>query len=248
MTRSRILDYARARSAAARHASRWRLATAVALVLAASSALAAAGEPKSAEYAIRWNARDGGPATINDALGILKSRATRVRQFRNEYYDLPPAKSTPPGFSAILRRHVEEGAKAELAWKLRGDRALAEWTCPLPDARQSKAEVDVTFVGADATSRTISYSCTSEATDAAVSALSARILGCPTTVFRRDAGKLKLEEWHLPGDVVVIEVSMTTENSPATMEIFRTGIVTPLLAAGVVPLKESKTDLGSRCP
>jgi len=240
MTRSRKLDYARASS--------WRLAPAVAIMLATSSAFAAAGEPKGAEYAIRWNARDGGPATINDALAVLKSRATRVRQFRIEYYDLPPAKTTPPGFSAILRRRVDEGVQAELTWKLRGDTTLAEWACPLRDPKQSKAEVDVTFGSANATTRAFSYGCTSEATDAAVSSLSAKIRGCPATVFRRDAGNVKLEEWHLPGDVVVIDVSMASENAPATMEVFRTGIVTPLLAAGVVPLKESKTELGSRCP
>jgi len=251
MTRFRKAVYPAAPRRAARGANGWRrrvIAVTASLALAASPALAASGEPTSAEYAIRWNARDGGPATINDTLAVLKSRATRVRQFRNDYYDLPPATSAPPGFSTILRRHSEDGAETELTWKLRGDRALAEWTCPLREAKSGKAQVDVTISGVDTTTRAFSYSCTSKVPDEEAFALSAKIRSCPATVLRRDAGNVKLEEWHLPGDVLVIDVSMTSEDKPGPMEFFRANVVAPLLAAGVVPLKESKTELGSRCP
>ena len=64
---------------------------------------------------------------------------------------------------------------------------------------------------------------------------------------RRVAGPLKLEEWHFPGDVVIIDVSMASVNKPAALELFRTRIAQPLFAAGVVALSESKTDLGSHC-
>jgi hypothetical protein len=50
-------------------------------------AFAAAAEPANAEYVIRWNARDGGPATLNDVMRIMKSRATRDRTFKVDYYD-----------------------------------------------------------------------------------------------------------------------------------------------------------------
>jgi hypothetical protein len=227
---------------------RLAIAAAAGMALAASPALAASGEPKTAEYAIRWNARDGGPVTINDVLAIFKTRATRVRQFKNDYYDLPPTISAPPGFSVIVRRRVDEGAQSELTWKLRGDHALAEWACPLREVKQSKAEVDVNFSGDGATTRAFSYSCTSNAADAEASALSAKLRSCPATVFRRDAGNLKIEEWHLPGDLLVIEVSMTSEDGPVAMDFFRTSVAAPLFAAGVIPLNESKTELGSRCP
>ena len=251
MTRSTTIDYPGAPRPAARGANGWRrraIAATAGLALVASHAFAASGEPTSAEYAIRWNVRDGGPGTINDALAVLKSRATRVHQFRNDYYDLPPAISAPQGFSTILRRRGEDGVGAELTWKLRGDHALAEWACPLREAKPGKAQVDVTFSGVDATTRAFSYSCTSKAPDEEASALAAKIRSCPATVLRRDAGNLKLEEWHLPGDVLVIEASMTSEDKPGPMDVFRANVVAPLLAAGVVPLKESKTELGSRCP
>lgn len=212
-----------------------------------AAAFAASGEPAAAEYAIRWHARDGGPASVNDTLGLLKSRATRERQFNVEYYDLPAALKAPPGYSMILRRRVENGVAPELTWKLRGETALADWKCPLRNAKESKAEVDVAFHGVDNVTRSFSYSCTSDDADAAAAELSAKIKACNTTVTRRVAGNLKIEEWRLPGDVVVIEVSRGGENSPGAMEQFRKNIVAPLIAAGAVPSAASKTDLGSRC-
>jgi hypothetical protein len=212
-----------------------------------SRAFAAAVEPANAEYVIRWNARDGGPATINDTLGLLKSRATRDRKFKVDYYDLPPKLAAPPGYSVILRRRVEEGVAAELTWKLRGDAALADWTCPLRNAKESKAEVDVALQGADTVARSFSYSCTSDGPDAAAAELSATLKGCAAIVTRRVAGPLKLEEWHFPGDVVIIDVAMSGANNPGSLELFRTRIAQPLFAAGVVALAESKADLGSHC-
>jgi hypothetical protein len=224
-------------------------AAAAALCLDAGNAavFAVSGQPAAAEYAIRWNARDGGPASVNDTLALLKSRATRERQFNVDYYDLPATLTAPPGYSMILRRRVENGAAAELTWKLRGEPALADWNCPLRNAKESKAEVDVTFHGVDSVTRSFSYSCTSDGAEAAAADLSATIKACTTTVTRRVAGNLKIEEWRLPGDVVVIEVSGSGANSPGAMEQFRKRIAEPLIAAGVVPSATSKTDLGSRC-
>ena len=216
-------------------------------LLGGPGAFAAADEPANAEYVIRWNARDGGPASINDALGILKSRATRDRKFNVDYYDLPPTLAAQPGYSVILRRRSEDGVAAELTWKLRGDAALADWTCPLRNAKESKAEVDVAFQGADTLARTFSYSCTSDSAEAAAAELSATLKACTMMVTRRVAGPIKLEEWHFPGDVVIIDVSMASVNKPAALELFRTRIAQPLFAAGVVALSESKAELGSRC-
>lgn len=210
-------------------------------------AFAAAAEPANAEYVIRWNARDGGPATLNDVLRIMKSRATRDRTFKVDYYDLPPKLAAPSGYSVILRRRTEDGAAAEFTWKLRGDAALADWTCPLRNAKESKAEADVTFQGADTLDRSFSYSCTSDNPEAAAADLSATLKACTATVTRKVAGPLKLEEWHFPGDVVIIDVSLSSLNNADALERFRTRIAQPLFAAGVVPLSESKTDLGSRC-
>jgi hypothetical protein len=211
------------------------------------ASFAATAEPVGAEYAIRWNARDGGPQSGNAALALLQARARRTSSFSIDYYDLPPAAVAPPGFATILRRRVADSGDAELTWKLRADHALADWTCPLLDAVQTKAEVDVTFGGAGAVTRVYSYSCTSGHPDLAASRLSARLKACSASVKRWNAGSLKVEEWRLPGDVLMLEVSGSGANSPAAAEQFRKRVVAPLLAAGIVPSVNSKTELGSRC-
>ena len=210
--------------------------------------LAAGAEPADAEYAIRWNARDGGPASLNATLLILKTHATRARQFKVDYYDVPSTTTAPPGFSVILRRRTEDAALAEFTWKLRGDHALADWTCPLRNSKGAKDEVDVAFRGGGNITRSFSYSCTTEEPDLAASGLSATLRPCTSEVRRQDAGKLKIEEWRLPGNVVVIDVSLSSKNTPGGMELFRKRIAEPLLAAGIVPSVDSKSELGSRCP
>ncbi len=83
--------------------------------------------------------------------------------------------------------------------------------------------------------------------EAAAAELSATLKACTATVTRKVAGPIKLEEWRFPGDIVIIDVSMASVNNSGALELFRTRIANPLFAAGVVPLSESKTDLGSRC-
>ncbi len=169
-------------------------AAAFCIALSAASAFAAAGEPNLAECAIRWNAHEGGPKTGVEALAVLKARTRRASTFKVDYYDLPSTTTTAPGFSAILRRRIDHAGHANLTWKLRGNHALAGWTCPL-----------------------------------------------------RNSGKTKVEEWQLPGNVLMIEVSGSDTNTRDAMERFRTRVAVPLLAAGIVPSVNSKTELGSRC-
>ena len=59
---------------------------------------------------------------------------------------------------------------------------------------------------------------------------------------------LKVEEWHLPGDVVMVEVSRNASPSDADLKAFQEDVVAKLLRAGVKPSDRSKTELGSRCP
>jgi len=56
-----------------------------------------------------------------------------------------------------------------------------------------------------------------------------------------------VEEWRLPGDRLMIEVSGTGANTAEAEEQFRKRVVAPLLAAGIRPSGDSKTELGSRC-
>jgi len=229
---------------------RWIGAVAAAMLFAtpgASAASAAPSEPTGTEYAIRWNARDGGPKTGAAALTALQMRARRTRLLDVSYYDLPPPPTAPPGFAAILRRRVEGDREPEFTWKLRGDRALAGWTCPLEDARQTKMEVDVTFSGADTVTRTYSYSCTSTRPQIAMPGVATSRKACTAIVKRWEAGRLNVEEWRLSGGDVIIEVSGKGANTSDATETFRRRVAAPLFAAGVVPSTQSKTDLSSRC-
>jgi len=209
-----------------------------------------------AEYAIRWNPRDGGPATAADTLALLGLRAKHSARFSVDYYDLPPSPTVPPGFATILRRRIDAAGQATVTWKLRGDKVLSRWVCPLRDARDAKAEVDVGFGfgfgfgfgSADTVTRRYSYSCTSDDLEAALALLSARANGCPAAVTRKDAGSVRVEEWRLPGGEVLLEVSGSGTDTSAALERFRSQVVVPLLAAGIRPAPESKTDQVSRCP
>jgi hypothetical protein len=211
------------------------------------AASATTAGPTGAEFAIRWNARDGGPKTGVETLAVLNARARRTRHFKVDYFDLPSVATVPQDFSTILRRRVEDDGRTQLTWKLRGDRALAQWTCPLRKPRQTKAEVDITFGGGDRVARMYSYSCTSEDTNIAAHNLSADIKGCTAEVRRWEAGRLKIEEWKLPGDVLIIEVSGGGTDTPGAIEHFRRQVAAPLFAAGIVSSKQSKTELGTRC-
>jgi len=212
------------------------------------SASAATSEPTDAEFAIRWNARDGGPKTADEVLVVLKARTRRTSLFEITYYDVRSPATVPPGFATILRRRTDSTGDTELTWKLRGDRALAGWTCPFAKPRRSKSEVDVTFSGVHTVTRAYSYSCTNTSTEIAVSSLAATPRACTAVVKRWEAGPLKIEEWRLPGDVLMIEVSGNGANTPDAMEHFRRRAAAPLFAAGIVPSPQSKTELGSRCP
>lgn len=208
---------------------------------------AATAAPSNAEFALRWNARNGGPQTGEQALVALGIRVPRASTFAVDYFDLPPSTSLPPGFAAILRRRVDASGNAELTWKLRGDRALPAWICPWRNALKSKSEVDITFGAGDTAARNFSYSCTTDDADAAASELAATRKACATMVKRWTRSGLRVEEWRLPGDVRLIDVSRAGSDTPADVDAFRRKVAAPLLAAGVVPAVNTKTELGSNC-
>jgi hypothetical protein len=216
--------------------------------LHAAPAAGLAGEPVAAEFAIRWNAAGGGPRSGSEAVTLLRARMRAPKEFAVDYFDLPPETPVPAGHAAILRRRVAPSGRAELTWKLRGERALATWSCPLRDASRSQAEVDITLGEGDNTTRRYSTSCSSEYTDAEARRLAATPRACAAKVTRWERAGLKVEEWRLPGGAVVIEVSRGATDTPAALAAFRRDIAIPLLAAGIAPLVGSKTELGSACP
>jgi hypothetical protein len=178
---------------------------------------------------------------------LLKIRKARTSAHRVEYYDIPPAAATPAGFVVLLRRRTDASGQGDLTWKLRGDHALPDWTCALPDARQSKAELDVAFAGQDTVDRAYSYSCTSDRSLDPPPGIAATVKPCEADVRRWEKSGLKIEEWRFSGNRMVIDVSRNGANDAAAAETFRRQVAAPLLAAGIVPSAQSKTELGSRC-
>ncbi len=203
-----------------------------------------------AEYAIRWNIKDGGPATATAVLASLKRAQDDSGAYEVRYFDFRPPADGPPGFAPTLRQRVK-GKKHELTFKYRGDHPLSAWRCPLsstPD--EAKGEVDVSIPASGDPKRAYSYSCTLESKGQPVAppdALKAQPTRCVSTMTRLKAGDLKVEEWHMPEGVIVIEVSRNGADTPHDLSDFQATVVAPLLEAGIKPTDRSKTELGRTC-
>jgi hypothetical protein len=208
-----------------------------------------------AEYAIRWDICQGGPRTAADTLTALGQPAGDPEDYEVQYFDITPPEDAPDGFKSILRQRQKGKKKHELTFKYRGDRELSasDWTCPFakkPD--EEKGEVDVSILAAGDSKRAYSYSCTLESKNEPVKppkALKAQPKECTVKMSRRKADKLglKIEEWHLPGNVVLVEVSRNGADTPAELESFQREVVAPLVEAGIKPSDRSKTEAGSSC-
>ncbi len=224
------------------------LAMACALASAASPA-----KPAGAEYSVRWDPAQGGPASAADALTALKLRTSARSEYEVQYYEVTLAEAPPPGFGAIMRRR-HSADEAELTFKLRGDAplpaqpALKKWVCPLPMPQKRKDEVDVTFMGRDDTRKAYSRSCSQASADQqlqAPSALAAKPKGCPSTMLRLEAGKLKIEQWRMADGSTLLEASRLAHDTPGDLAAFRDKVLTPLLALGIRPIDRSKSAIGA---
>ena len=136
-------------------------------------------------------------------------------------------------------------------FKYRGDHALANWKCPIsPTPTEIKNEVDISILGPSESRRVYSHSCTLESEKVPVKppqVLAAQPKSCTNKMTRLKAGALKVEEWHLPGDVTMVEVSRNASTSQSDLDSFRRDVVDRLLSVGVKPSDRSKTELGSSC-
>jgi hypothetical protein len=227
-------------------------AFAVAVLLSRQSSAAAAPEPARAEYAVRWNPAQGGPATAAEVLAFLEGSRDRGETWEVRYFDLEPPPGAPAGATTILRRRTNAGGRSEIRLKYRRARPLdAAWGCPAGGAFRKDEEVDIGFGGSGAPTRVYAYSCSLEAAEPP-SGLGAVPKKCASRMVRYEAGsrrsqRYKVEEWTLPGGGVRLEISRSAPNSVDELARFAE-LVERLRARGVRPLDESKTELGSRCP
>lgn len=230
----------------------WLLGLALAAALPCLQAHAAA---QDAELAVRWDPRQGGPATPQEALRELRLKASPPRRFEVHYFEFTPPAGLPPGFDPILRKRLSDG-QAELTFKLRGDAplparpTLKHWACPLGATRDRKDEVDITFVEAGRVLKAHSRSCSVESRDPALqppAALQASPKGCGSTMTRLQSGKLKIEQWQLADGTTLLEASRPGKHTEASMRAFEHRVLKPLLALKVQPLQRSKSAIGGDC-
>jgi hypothetical protein len=234
------------------HAGQRLAASALAAVMASVPAYAT---PQDAEFAVRWDPRQGGPATPADALRGLRLKASPPTHFEIQYFDFSAPAGVPAGFDAILRKRLTGGA-AELTFKLRGSAPLPaqlplkHWDCPLGPTKERKDEADVTFVEAGRSITAYSRSCSVESRAADIQpppALQARPKGCGSTMTRLRSGKLKVEEWKMADGSVLLEASRPGKHDEASMRAFERQVLQPLLALKVQPLERSKSAIGGDC-
>ena len=207
-----------------------------------------------AEFAVRWDPRQGGPATPDDAMRELRLTVDERSQAQVEYFDFTPPPGLPDGFAPILRQRIS-GPQHELSFKLRGSRPLPDspslkhWDCPLGPTDDRKDEVDVGFVAAGKTVVAYSRSCDLNTKVAAAPppALKARPKGCASTMTRLRSGKLKIEEWRLADGSVLIEASRPGKHNAKSTRAFEHDVLKPLLALKIQPLERSKSAIGGDC-
>jgi len=227
----------------------------LALLLAAAAAGPVQAAPQDAEFAVRWDPRQGGPATPQEALRELRLKASAPSYFEVQYFEFSAPAGLPPGFDAILRKRLS-GSEVELTFKLRGHAplparpSLKQWDCPLGAIKERKDEADVTFVEAGRTITAYSRSCSLESRQADIqpaAALQARPKGCGSTMTRLRSGNLKIEEWKMADGSALLEASRPGKHDEASMRAFERDVLQPLLALKVQPLERSKSAIGGDC-
>ena len=222
---------------------------AVSLLSASAWALGAS----AAEFSVRWDPADGGPATVQESLAALSLKQGRPADFVVQYFTLDQPSDAPAGYKAIGRQR-STGGDVEATYKIRGPAPIAtdasyRWTCPLTGPAQSKSEIDITLTGEAQPKRAYSHSCSVKAdmAHAIPATFGARPLGCASKTHRFSDHGVTLEVWELPGERRVFEASVKGRDNAPDLKAFERRVVTPLLSRGVKPLSDSKTELGSAC-
>ncbi|MEO8936967.1 MAG: hypothetical protein ABI277_19060 [Burkholderiaceae bacterium] len=207
-----------------------------------------------AEYAIRWSPKEGGPADLDSASGLLRVDG-KASNYTIGYYEITGFAGGPAGFAPILRERLK-GDKADTTWKYRGAAtfppgASDAWTCPLNKESKRKDEVDVSLLSDASVKRSFSRSCTAgvELKKALPAGLTASRKGCSSAMRRRESkdGDVTIEEWRMSNGDVLLEVSAKGRDDSQALAAFRDRFVKPLIATGIHPQDRSKTEIGTQC-
>jgi hypothetical protein len=96
------------------------------------------------------------------------------------------------------------------------------------------------FKAADTLARSFFLQLHERRPEAAAAELSATLKACTATVTRKVAGPLKLEEWRFPGDVVIIDVSLSSSEQSAALELFRNRIANHCSLRASCPCRKAR--------
>jgi hypothetical protein len=97
-------------------------------------------EPGHAEYAVRWDPSQGGPANVRELLDFLGASGGGGHAYEVRYFDLPRPEGAPAGATPILRLRIADDGEAEVRLKYRTERPLeGRWSCrPEPSFEKSE--------------------------------------------------------------------------------------------------------------
>lgn len=200
-----------------------------------------------AEFAIRWNPAEGGPAAAEQVLALLGLPMPTPKTYLVRYFDVPRPATAPARAAVILRGRTQPGGKTQIRLKYRLDQPLAgSWACPPGSPFEQSSEVDVTWLPSGPPKRVFAYSCTLKAA-APPPSLNAAPKACAAEMTRYAAGGFKVEAWRMPKGETQLEVSRAGPDTPEELTKFAT-VAKTLIGRGAKPTGYSKTELGSACP
>src|SRR5215470_14133575 len=165
--------------------------SAVLMPVKAATSAAPASTSLSVEYAVRWNPKEGGPASARAAFDALGKTQTDRDDYEVRYLNITAPPDALAESTAILRERKKGKNKFQLTFKYRSESPrlltsdLQHWACPLAGSTERKDEVDVSFPSVGAPHRAYSRSCTTVSNDGPVTipkALKAKRLDCVSTM------------------------------------------------------------------
>ena len=236
------------RGAACRAVSHRLLIAASSLfVFTGAPASAAPAEPALAEYAIRWNAAEGGPGTAQQVIALLGMKKPQTSAYRVEYYDVPAGGDTRGFLGVVAKAHGRFGpGRPDLETPRRSRAAGLGVPAQGCTATQGRGRRRLRGQGGGRSRVFVQLH------ERQVARPAARHRRAPSGRASRtcDAGRRpasKSKSGASRGNAWSSKYRAAAPTTPAPPTRSGAQVAAPLIAAGIVPSAQSKTELGSRC-
>ena len=88
-------------------------------------------QPRTAEFAMRWDPAEGGPKTPEDVFALFGVPSPPPAAYEVRYFELPPSRSGPESTAVILRERTSRDGNTQIRLKYRrSEPRPATWACP----------------------------------------------------------------------------------------------------------------------